>query len=250
MDDIEGTGSTRDDLVDEIATVASAVLSGETLEETLQQVVETAVATIDGCDAAGVFVVDGKAVRTVAHTDESVIDLDRLQEVFGEGPCLDAATSATVIYVEDLSEDDRYPRFGAATSTAGVRTVLACPVSSDNLRGALNLYAALPSAFGDTDRAKGTILAALAGAAVAVAARRSDLRSQNVNLQAALVSRELIGQAQGILMEREQVSAEQAFDILRRASQHLNEKLRDVAQNLVDTGESPITGDEAPPPDR
>ncbi len=155
MDDIEGTGSTRDDLVNEIAAVASTVLSGETLEDTLQQVVETAVATIDGCDAAGVFVVDGKAVRTVAHTDESVIDLDRLQEVFGEGPCLDAATSAAVIYVEDLSEDDRYPRFGGAASTAGIRTVLACPVSSDNLRGALNLYAALPSAFGATDPREG-----------------------------------------------------------------------------------------------
>ena len=58
------------------------------------------------------------------------------------------------------------------------------------------------------------------------------------------MSRELIGQAQGILMEHERVTAEQAFDILRRASQHLNEKLRDVAQNLVDTGESPNTGDD------
>lgn len=251
MDDIqgtEGTERTRDDLVREIAAVASTVLSGETLEETLQQVVSTAVATIDGCDAAGVFVIDGNAVRTVAHTGDGVIDLDRVQEELGQGPCLDAATSGAEVYVDDLSENTRYPRFGAAASTAGVRTVLACPVSSNGLRGALNLYAELPRAFGATDRAKGTILAALAGAAVAAAARRSDLHSQNVNLQAALVSRELIGQAQGILMEREQVTAEQAFDILRRASQHLNEKLRDVAQNLVDTGESPITGDEAPPP--
>jgi AmiR/NasT family two-component response regulator len=112
------------------------------------------------------------------------------------------------------------------------------------MRGALNLYAQLPNAFGATDRAKGTILAALAGAAIGATARRADLQSQNVNLQAALVSREVIGQAQGILMERERVTAEQAFDILRRASQHLNEKLRDVAQNLVETGESPNTGDD------
>ena len=240
MDDIEGT---RDELVTEIAAVATAVLSGSTLEETLQQVVSTAVSALDGCDSAGVFVVDGHAVRTVAHTDDAVVDLDRLQDELGEGPCLDAATSGVVVYVGDLSEDDRYRRFGAAAATADIRTVLACPLTSDGMRGALNLYAQLPNAFGATDRAKGTILAALAGAAIAAAARRADLQSQNVNLQNALVSRELIGQAQGILMERERVSAEQAFDILRRASQHLNEKLRDVAQNLVDTGASPVTGD-------
>ncbi len=242
MDDIEDT---TDELLAEVAAVANAVLSGNTLEETLRQVVSTAVSTIDGCDSAGVFVVDGQAVRSVAHTSDAVVDLDRLQDTLGEGPSLDAAKSAAVVYVSDLSEDERYPRFGAAATTADIRTVLACPLSSDGMRGALNLYAQLPNAFGATDRAKGTILAAVAGAAIAATARRADLQSKNVNLQAALVSRELIGQAQGILMERERVSAEQAFDILRRASQHLNEKLRDVAQNLVDTGESPNTGDQS-----
>ena len=241
MDDIEGN---REELVAEIAAVANAVLSGTTLEETLQQVVVTAVSAMDGCDSAGVFVVDGRSVRSVAYTSDAVVELDRLQDTLG-GPCLDAASSGAVVYVSDLSEDDRYPGFRAAATTADIRTVLACPLASDGMRGALNLYARLPNAFGATDRAKGTILAALAGAAIASTARRADLQSQNVNLQAALVSRELIGQAQGILMERERVSAEQAFDILRRASQHLNEKLRDVAQNLVETGESPNTGDRA-----
>ena len=240
MDDIEGE---REELVAEIGAVANAVLSGNTLEETLRQVVSTAVSTMDGCDSAGVFVVDGRSVRSVAFTSEAVVELDRLQETLGEGPCLDAASTNAVVYVSDLSEDERYPGFRSASATADIRTVLACPLASHDMRGALNLYARLPNAFGATDRAKGTILAALAGAAIASTARRADLQSQNVNLQAALVSRELIGQAQGILMERERVSAEQAFDILRRASQHLNEKLRDVAQNLVDTGESPNTGD-------
>jgi GAF domain-containing protein len=242
VDDIE---ENRDELVSEIAAVANAVLSGSTLEETLQQVVSTAVSTMDGCDSAGVFVVDGHSVRSVAYTSDAVVELDTLQDALGEGPCLDAASSAAVVYVTDLSEDERYPEFRSASTTADIRTVLACPLASDGMRGALSLYARLPNAFGATDRAKGTILAALAGAAIASTARRADLQSQNVNLQAALVSRELIGQAQGILMERERVSAEQAFDILRRASQHLNEKLRDVAQNLVDTGESPNTGDES-----
>jgi AmiR/NasT family two-component response regulator len=66
------------------------------------------------------------------------------------------------------------------------------------------------------------------------------------NLQDALVTREVIGQAQGILMERERITPDQAFAVLRRASQHLNVKLRVVAQALVDTGERPQTGAPAP----
>lgn len=244
VDDIEGT---RDELVGEITAIARTVLSGETLDEALERVVSAAVSTLDGCDAAGVFVVDGNAVRTVASSDSRVVDLDGVQERLAEGPCLDAATSAAVIYVGDLSEAERYRRFADAATTAGIRTVLACPLACDGMRGALNMYARLPHAFGATDRAKGAILAALAGAAIGASARQADLRSQNLNLQNALVSREIIGQAQGILMERERVSADEAFDILRRASQHLNEKLRDVAQNLIDTGESPVTGNPRPP---
>ena len=75
-----------------------------------------------------------------------------------------------------------------------------------------------------------------------MAQTHEDEERRAVNLHAALATREIIGQAQGILMERDRLSPDQAFDILRRASQHLNLKLRDVAQNLVDTGERPDTG--------
>ncbi len=118
-------------------------------------------------------------------------------------------------------------------------------LSARGTKGALNLYARYPQAFGVIDRAKGLLLAGLAGQALSTA-QAHDVETQRLdNLQGALLTRALIGQAQGILIERERVTANQAFDILRRASQHLNIKLRDVAQNLVDTGESPATG---PPP--
>lgn len=137
MDDIEGT---KDELAAEIAAVAQAVLSGTTLEETLHQVVSTAAATIDGCDSAGVFVVDGQSVRTMAATSDAVVELDGAQGALGEGPCLDAASSAAVVYVSDLSEDARYPAFKSVATAADIRTVLACPISSEGMRGALNLY--------------------------------------------------------------------------------------------------------------
>jgi len=92
------------------------------------------------------------------------------------------------------------------------------------------------------DRAKGVILASLASVAITAARSLEDEERRIDNLHTALSSREIIGQAQGILMERERITADQAFDILRRASQFLNVKLREVAQNLVDTGERPETG--------
>jgi GAF domain-containing protein len=248
MDDVEGT---EHELTSDVEAVASVVLSGGTVEATLGQVVAAAVATIDGCDRAGVLIVDGQAVRTVSHTDAAVLDIDRLQQEAGQGPCMDALTSRAAVYVGDLVGDDRYPGFASTATGIGVRTVLAYPLVADDRHGALNLYGTVPHAIGATDRAKGALLAALAGIAIGAASRRAEDQAENLNLRQALVSREVIGQAQGILMERERISADQAFDMLRRASQHLNQKLSVVAQTLVDTGESPDTGEHGlrrPPP--
>jgi hypothetical protein len=115
-------------------------------------------------------------------------------------------------------------------------------LTTDGSLGALALYAGYPAAFGVADRARGVILASLAGLSVSAARSHEDEERRADNLNSALATRELIGQAQGILMERERISSDQAFDILRRASQHLNRKLRDVAQDLVDTGARPETG--------
>jgi GAF domain-containing protein len=123
-----------------------------------------------------------------------------------------------------------------------IRSVLALPLPNNGGSGALNLYARFPGAFGVVDRAKAVILASLAGLALSAARTHEHEERRAGNLNAALATREVIGQAQGILMERERVSSGQAFDVLRRASQHLNRKLRDVAQDLVDTGERPDTG--------
>ena len=124
----------------------------------------------------------------------------------------------------------------------GVRSVLALPLAANGNLGALNLYARYPAAFGVVDRAKGVVLASLANLALSAAHSHDDEERLVDNLHSALSSREIIGQAQGILMERERIAADEAFDILRRASQHLNLKLREVAQTLVDTGERPDTG--------
>lgn len=237
----DSTGDRTSELTASFSETARSLFSAGSAADTLQAVVDLAVETIDGCDFASVFVLAGDEVTIPAGTDPVVAEVDVAQHRVGEGPGLDAITLGGTIYAEDLTYDERWARFGPEAATAGVRSALAICLLDEGTRGAaLTLYARYPRAFGVLDRAKGVILAAMAGLALTAAeAHDDDVRD---SFEAVLSTREMIGQAQGILMERERISAEQAFDILRRASQHLNTKIRDVAQALVDTGESPQTG--------
>lgn len=229
------------DLETSFSDVATALFDAGSVEETLQKIVGLARLAVDGCEAAGVFLFETGAVRTVAATSALVERVDQLQIDAGEGPCLDASAQAHSFCADDLLDDERWPTFGPLAVGAGIRSVLAYPLSAAR-PSALNLYAALPAAFGAMDRAQGVLFATLARHALDSAEDRASGEANTRNLGEALRTREVIGQAQGILMERERITAAQAFDVLRRASQHMNVKLREVAAALVETGESPDTG--------
>jgi hypothetical protein len=220
--------------------VARTLFAPGSVTGSMQLTVDLAVSAIDGCDAAGIFLVRDGRVITAASSDPIVVELDELQFTNNEGPCLDAVAEGGSTYAPDLADDSRWPQFGPAAALAGIRSALAFRLS-DRPISALNLYARMPAAFGATDRAKGVIFATLAGIALDAAGERADDEIRVANLHEALRTRELIGQAQGILIERERITGEQAFDVLRRASQHLNIKILEVAQNLVETGETPPT---------
>ena len=226
----------------DLTRMATTLFSAGSATETLTRVVDLAVSTIEGCDYAGVFLVVNGEVTEPVCTDAFAAEVDGLQHSLGEGPCLLAMAQGITLYAEDLADDARWPKFGPAATAAGVRSLLALPLLVPGLPGALNCYARYPRAFGVIDRGKALLLAGMAGLAYASIRTHEDDERKATNLHAALATREVIGQAQGILMEREHLSSHEAFDILRRASQHLNLKLRDVAQNLVDTGERPDTG--------
>jgi GAF domain-containing protein len=225
-----------------LSETAEILFSAGSVHSTLEQVVAVAVHTIEGCDFAGLFLLEGDIVVTPVHTDPLVEEIDTLQRESGQGPCLDAISQRVMVYGDDLHSDERWPSFGPAADERGIRSVLALPLTASGTMGAVNLYAQYPAAFGVVDRAKGVILASLASVALTAAHSLEDEERRIENLHSALSSREVIGQAQGILMERERIAADQAFDVLRRASQYLNIKLREVAQTLVDTGERPETG--------
>ncbi len=175
--------------------------------------------------------------RTVAATDDVPLSVDSLQYDSDEGPCLDAATSAALVLVDDLSTESRWPRFSArCVAETPVRSIIGVhlPVGSND-QAALNLYATTPGAFDDEDVAVASMLAPFAGLAVEATVHADDV----AHLQAALTSSRQIGTATGILMAHHKMTAEQAFAALRKASSHLNRKLRDVAEQVELTGELP-----------
>lgn len=225
--------------------VITSMFAPASVGDALEKIVDLATRVIDGCTAAGVMSVNADRIATAAASSSLVVQVDQLQIDAGEGPCVEAARRATTIYAHDLIDDGRWPTFAPPAVEAGIRTVLACSLPADGSM-VLNLYAPLPAAFGATDRAQASLFAALARIAFGNAQERADSTTKADNLVIALRTRELIGQAQGILIERERIAADQAFDVLRRASQHMNIKLSEVAATLIETGETPDTG----PPNR
>jgi hypothetical protein len=230
-----------EELTANISQTVGTLFSAGGVGETLAQVLTLGVSTIEGCDFAGISLVGTDGERPLS-SDPRADQLETLQRQTGQGPSIDAVREGIAVYASDFSTEGRWPAFVAGAQEQGIRSHLAAPFLTNVGPGALDLYASSPQAFGVGDRGRALLLAAMAGLAVTSARAHEDEERRAANLHAALATREAIGQAQGILMEREHVTPERAFDILRRASQHLNVKLRDIAQNLIDTGERPDTG--------
>ncbi|MBV8980442.1 MAG: GAF and ANTAR domain-containing protein [Acidimicrobiia bacterium] len=228
------------DLAGTFALLARDLFARQSVDDTLEHISRLAVTTIRGCDHAGVWVLHGGEIAREIRTDPLVGDVDHAQLEVDEGPCLDALRGTDVVLVDDTERDDRYPRFGSRAAAAGVGTVLSQRlVVGEEPFGSLNLYGDSANAFDDAARDTARLFAAHTGIVLAAARARDDAAREEEGLRTALTSRDVIGQAKGILMERQKVTADEAFDILRRTSQGLNVKLRELAQRLAETGELP-----------
>ncbi|MDQ3901507.1 MAG: GAF and ANTAR domain-containing protein, partial [Actinomycetota bacterium] len=213
----------------------------DTLRDTLRGIVAAAVDTVPGAQYAGLSEVQARReINTPASTDELVRVVDAVQYETGQGPCLDAIYLQQTVRVSDMGSDDRWPEFAKRAQQSGVGSMLSFQlyVVGDNL-GALNLYNREPGAFDDDSEHVGLLFASHAAVAMAGAQR-------NEQLNQAMGTRDLIGQAKGILMERHKLTAEQAFMLLVRTSQVTNRKLRDIAEQLTTEGALPIRRDASP----
>jgi len=225
-------GEGAEDLVDSLADLARQLQQEVGTEDTLEKVVAAAIALIPGAEEGSISVVSGRT-KVVSWAASSALpdDMDTLQSETGQGPCLDAAFDAEVVDVRDMAAETRWPDFASRAAQAGVGSMLSFRlfVSGDDL-GAMNLYNRTPGAFDEESRDIGSPFAAHAAVALAQVQQRDDLR-------AAMDTRDLIGQAKGILIERHRLTARQAFQLLITVSQHRNVKLRDVADELVSSGQ-------------
>jgi hypothetical protein len=222
-----------------ISQTVAVLFSTGNLEETLSEVMDMAVSDIEGCDFAALLLMDGDGVVTVpARTDRAVDGLGLDRTPANGGALLDALASQVPFYAADLADGSGTDR-AVGVEAVEARCLLMLPLTANAKRGGLALFARYPHAFGAVDRARGLVMAYLAGVALAAidAADHDDRLA--ANLQSSLAIREVISQAQGILMEREHIGADQAFTLLRRASTGLEVKMREVAQALIDSGEWP-----------
>lgn len=221
------------------AEVARSLLSQQDVQHTLQRIVDLAVETIAGCDHAGISFLKGRTGWTPAASDEISPLVDAIQYETSEGPCLDAIRTHEVFRTPDLGKEARWPLFSTrAVQDTGVRSMMSFRlfVEGDTL-GALNLYSQATDAFDDAAQAVGLVFAAHAAVALSTSLHDEQMAE-------ALQSRDLIGQAKGMLMAREGVNADEAFDMLRRASQRLNVKLREVAAGIIASGSPPAGQDD------
>ncbi len=228
------------------AEISRQLLKAPTVQDILQRIIELSLSTVEPCDAAAISFVQGDEVVTPVWTEQAVLDLHKLQHKTGEGPSLDAIANETVVYAENLPADPRWPNFGPLVAEAGMRSVLSLKLGTDGTLGSLSLYAKNPGAYGSGELQNGNILATHAALALEVRTAMDQTvkaleleQSRLRKLQAALISRDLIGQAKGVLMHRDRITADRAFHELRVVSQRFNVKLREVAQRVVDTGEIP-----------
>ncbi|MET1005459.1 MAG: GAF and ANTAR domain-containing protein [Propionibacteriaceae bacterium] len=229
---------------DRFASIARSLGEQGSELETVEKALAVAVEIIDGCQHAGLSMVqNGRKILTPAATSDVALRGDQLQYELNEGPCLDSIVTQETVSCPDLLQEQRWPVWGPRVAAElGVRSMLCFQLfTTARSLGALNLYSESANAFDAEDLAVGLALAA--HIAVALAASR-EIDSRDL----AIVTRTVIGQAEGILMERYDLTADRAFSVLKRVSQETQAKLASVASELVRTRRIPQVFPEAVTP--
>jgi len=218
-------------LARDFAELAVQLRSEHREQPTLDRVVALAVQAMDTCDFCGITLRTPDGILTTPACSSPVVaEVAELHHRLGEGPCLEAAWELGTVTVTDLTTESRWPNWAPAAAALGLRSVLSLRLEiNSQLTGSLNLFAKSVDAFNSTDLAIASIFARHAATALASTEIEEGLR-------AAAHSRQVIGAAQGILMQRFGLSLDQSFELLRRYSQTHNVKLRVLAQRLVEAG--------------
>jgi GAF domain-containing protein len=216
------------DVAQALRDVARSLEAEPDLKHVLAAIVASATDTVPGAEHAGVSLYERKLLQTVASTSDLTKRINNIEHELDEGPCLQALIDQRSYRIDDMSTDTRWPRFAAAAQTHGVHSMLGYKLfTTGRTLGTLDLYSSKPNAFGAESEIVGEVFAAHAAIALLGS-------TQQAEWQTALNSRDKIGMAKGILMQRERLTDVQAFNLLVSTSQKSNMKLHDLAAWLID----------------
>lgn len=222
-------------LTESLERLAGTLLSEETLDTIMELVAQLARASLSKADAVGVTLLRDGEIYTANYSDETARRIDGIQYDNGEGPCLTSLVEQRVVHLGSIAEETRWPAFVRAALEAGISSILSMPLQAKSkVSGAINFYSREPGFFDEAQRRSAERFARQASVLLANASDYTDAARLNKNLQEALKTRDVIGQAKGILMMSRNCDPDAAFEILKSISQETNIKLRDVAEGIVD----------------
>ena len=232
-----------------IELLTFVAVSENSFDATLQQVVDLASMSVEGCAMAGITLLSQGGPTTAVATNDVAANVDAIQYRINSDPCLDAYRRQAINRVDSTDVDERWPEFCRGAAEAGVRAILSFPlvVHGDGV-GALNLYSTTESGFDEVSERAGAVFATHASITLANARAYWQTEELRRHLEEALSTRGVIDQAKGILVARDGWSADEAFDALRRASQRSNRRVHDIAQEIVESAQrspgltAPIAG--------
>jgi GAF domain-containing protein len=215
--------------------LSRVVFADRTLEQVLGDITAIASRGIPGAEATSITLIRGDRPFTAAYSGEMALAADELQYERGYGPCVDAGRGNVVLRIDDMRTETRWPDYVERVQETGVRSSLSVPLPYQGTSiGALNVYSTGPESFASPESlGAGLQVAEAIAVAVVNAEAHAQLREQARNMRLAMDSRAVIEQAKGVLMAQRHVDADQAFDMLREASQRYNRKLRDIAEGIV-----------------
>jgi GAF domain-containing protein len=228
-------GATSFDLTAALNQLAGLVLSRETVQTALELVTTVAATATADTMGAGVTVVDERGKRSRAASNPWVERADALQYELDEGPCLTAWRSGELVRIDDTTTDGRFPRWNEWAARLGVRSVLSAPlVAAGESIGAMKVYGERPSAYGERDEQVMELLARQAAVLLANAQSLREARRHTRQLADALVSRDVIARATGVLLALGAASTRDAFRTLAAAARRADCSVEDVSRALVD----------------
>jgi GAF domain-containing protein len=238
--DASGTSVGTRGLVDDYQAIYQAtgelsrlLLEENQLETTLMSIGRLAASVIPSCEEAGVTLESRGQVEVRVSTGPTAEKVDSYQYEIEEGPCVAAADSHLPVLIEDMAQEERWPRFASLAASLGVKSSYAIPmILNDEMIGVLNLYS-IDDPFGPSDEQIGTRFADQAAMAVRHASTFNKTKEMIDHLHRALATRDVIGAAVGIMMHRDHLTMEAAFTRLKDISQRENLKLRQIAENIV-----------------